>query len=599
KCKIGRERRDFASARWTIIPSEISAGLKSHFAAFAEEASPLFGRRLRVAAGHVQEGAPLVKARLDAKDLPGEGYRLHCRKDWVELAGRDEAGLFYGLQTLKQILLQTGAALPEIVIEDYPDFAHRGFMLDISRCKTPTMKTLYDYVDLLAYLKINHLQLYTEHTFAFSAHETVWSDAAPMTAQEIMALDAYCQDRYIELTPNQNSFGHFERWLVHPEYKHLAEAPEGFRHPLNNEWRGPSTLKPDRASLAFLDTLYAELLPNFSSGLFNVGCDETWELGTGRSSRVCKTKGAQSVYLGFLKRIERLVSKRGRRMMFWGDIILKEPKLIGELPKDIIALNWGYEADYDFAQTCRRFAESGIPFFVCPGTSSWNSLLGRTDNSLRNIASAARNGLKHGAVGCLITDWGDNGHHQYKPISYVGIAAGAANSWAHRANVGLDIVQSLNLHIFRDSTTQLGKALYELGNLYAQSPAPPKNRTIFNDMLFWDMKALPPSLTRMTPQSAQACTDELSRQEEVLGRAQARCCDAELVKAELCNAIAMTKHGLNRYRAHLDTEMDRRPLRRELLRIIGEHARLWLQRNRHGGLYESSSKLRALLAPLE
>jgi len=102
-------------------------------------------------------------------------------------------------------------------------------MLDVSRCKVPTMDTLYSLIDLLAQLRINELQLYIEHTFAFEKHDAVWKDSSPFSGREIQLIDQYCKDRFIELVPNLNSFGHFERWLRHDQYKHLAECPQGFK----------------------------------------------------------------------------------------------------------------------------------------------------------------------------------------------------------------------------------------------------------------------------------------------------------------------------------------------------------------------------------
>lgn len=78
----------------------------------------------------------------------------------------------------------------------------QGYQLDISRCKVPTMSTLFRMVDFLASLGYNQFQLYTEHTFAYSKHETVWREASPMTPDEIRALDSYCAERGIELVPN-------------------------------------------------------------------------------------------------------------------------------------------------------------------------------------------------------------------------------------------------------------------------------------------------------------------------------------------------------------------------------------------------------------
>ena len=159
-------------------------------------------------------------------------------------------------------------------------------MLDISRCKVPKMEELFRLIDLLALIGYNELQLYIEHTFRFQDHETVWKDASPISAEEIQQIDSYCMDRFIELVPNLNSFGHFERWLCHPAYKHMAECPDGFEReePYMKRDHG-TTLKPNQESLDFIDSLYAEYLPNFRSKSFNVGLDEPWELGQGWSKQ--------------------------------------------------------------------------------------------------------------------------------------------------------------------------------------------------------------------------------------------------------------------------------------------------------------------------
>ena len=130
------------------------------------------------------------------------------------------------------------------------------------------------------------------------------------------------------------------------------------------------------------------------------------------------------VYVDFICQVRELAARQGRRTMFWGDIVLHEPKLIQQLPKDLIALNWGYEAEHPFDAETRQFSESGLEFYVCPGTSSWCSIAGRTDNMLANQCAAAQAGLAHRASGYLNTDWGDYGHLQYLPLTYAGLAAG-------------------------------------------------------------------------------------------------------------------------------------------------------------------------------
>ena len=246
---------------------------------------------------------------------------------------------------------------------------------------------------------------------------------------------------------------------------------------------GFSLCPADPGSLDLVRGLFDELLPHFTSGMFNVGCDETWDLGQGRSAEVCRTLGRGRVYLDFLLKIHREVHARGRTMQYWGDIIIQHPELIDELPRDAIALEWGYEADHPFDAHGEKFAAAGIPFYVCPGTGSWRTLAGRTSSVLGNLRNAAENGLKHGAVGYLNTDWGDEGHWQPLPVSYLGFAYGAAVSWACDAARDLDLAPALSRYAFGDPTGTLGGVALELGNLYQETGVALFNATVFFQVL--------------------------------------------------------------------------------------------------------------------
>src|SRR5688572_30407109 len=170
-----------------------------------------------------------------------------------------------------------------------------------------------------------------------------------MTAEEIRQLDGYCRERLIELVPNQNSFGHLERWLKHKRYEPLAEKPDGFTFPWGTRSESGFSLNPlDPRSLALVEELFDELLANFSSRMLNVGCDETVDIGMGKSKAEVERRGKERVYLDFVLKVYDAVKRRGRTMQFWGDIILHKPELIPDLPKDLIALNWGYEANHPF-----------------------------------------------------------------------------------------------------------------------------------------------------------------------------------------------------------------------------------------------------------
>jgi hexosaminidase len=530
---------------------------------------------------------------IDPATTRPQGYRIEVDPLQVRLVAHDAAAMFWGQQTLAQLHRQLGPALPPLRIEDWPDFPVRGVMLDISRDKVPTMVTLYALVDLLASWKINQLQLYMEHTFAYRGHEDVWRAASPMTAEEIRALDAYCRQRFIELVPNQNSFGHMQRWLNHPRYLSLAEAPLGAQTPWGYRWDGPFSLCPtDPRSLELLADLYAQLLPNFSSRLFNVGCDETFDIGQGRSKAQCESRGIGEVYLEFLLRVRDLAASHGRRIMFWGDVILKHPDLVPRLPRDAVALCWGYEADHPFEEETSHFQQSGIPFFVCPGTSSWCSIAGRTDNMLANQRRAAEAGLRHGAAGFLNTDWGDHGHLQYLPVSFAGFAAGAAVSWCLQSNpLGPQLAAALDLYAFADEARVSGSVAMQLGNVYQAVGKLSTNRSAL-------FSILAPSSTHSDPMQGITmdglCAAEAAIDASMapLGAARMRRADAQLIQDEMTNAAEMLRYACRRGRAALDPSAgQQRALGDQLQRIIDAHRSCWLARNRSGGLDDSIHRL--------
>ncbi|GAB4517810.1 MAG: hypothetical protein OHK0046_24760 [Anaerolineae bacterium] len=523
-----------------------------------------------------------------------QGYSLHITESGISIIGQDEAGLFYGVLTLIQLLHTEGCTLPHCEIQDWPDFPHRGVMLDVSRDKVPTMETLYDLIDLLASWKINQVQLYLEHTFAYRNHRVVWENASPFTAEEMLALDAYCAERFIEFVPNQNSFGHMNRWFKFPQYLELAEVKEPF---FFEEWGvvlPPYSLSPAApGSLPLVNELFTEFLPNFRSRLFNVGCDETVDLGLGMSRELVAEKGKGRVYLDFLLEIYALTKAHNRTMMFWGDIINQYPELVPELPKDTVALEWGYEADHEFPRTTKLFGEAAIPFYVCPGTSSWRSIAGRTDNSIENIRSAVEHGLKYGAIGVLNTDWGDEGHWQTLPISYLGFAYGAALSWYYDGNVTMDLPAALDAFAFHDVRGVMGRLAYDLGNVYKETGVLLHNSSV----LFHGYRLTPERAQEMRTQYPDVVErlhqtlESIDRIAAALDQARMAREDAALIQREFALAVRMLKQGARQLLYLLgDTTQERSGLLDVLDSIEQEYRAVWLLRNRPGGLDDSAAR---------
>ncbi len=268
------------------------------------------------------------------KDLPPQAYRLQIRPNQINIAYGDEQGLFYAFMTIKQLAKQSNNQLPCVKVEDSPDLAVRGAMIDISRGKVPTLETLYGLVDFLSDLKYNQLQLYIEgFSFGYPSFKRLWEKTeTPLTPEEIRKLDTYCKDRFIELVPNQNSLGHMGPWLATDQYKELAECPEGFK--LLGLIKLKTTLSPTNPkSLELVKKMSDDLLPNFQSHQFNVNLDEPFELGKSRKRPIKDPKEIAKIYIDYATQLNDYVNSKDKKMMMWGDVVSKSPEIIPSIPK--------------------------------------------------------------------------------------------------------------------------------------------------------------------------------------------------------------------------------------------------------------------------
>ncbi len=610
KLEIGPGTHRIA-AGWIVSPEIKQPGVL-HSAQAVQSALGSIGVERKVAEHPGEEKTTAVALRIDPKVAQNQGYCLSISPEDITLTGHDEDGLAYAATTFTQLVKAAGSAkaLPCVTITDWPDFENRGIMLDISRDRVPTMATLFLLVDRMASWKMNQLQLYTEHTFAYANHREVWADASPMTPAEILELDAYCQKRGIELVPNQNTFGHFEKWLKHDAYLHLAECPEptdiiAWDKPMTVSRRSLTPVDP--GSLELIDELLTELLPHFSSRMVNVGGDETIDLGYGRSKEKCEEIGQGRVYLNYLLGVRESAARQDRKIQFWGDIIMHHPELIPEIPKDVIALVWGYEADHPFDEECAAFKASGLEFYVCPGTSSWSSLTGRHATALTNLRSAAANGRKHGALGYLVTDWGDGGHWQPLGTAYPLYAYSAALSWAHDANTDIDLAHVVNTQIYDDSAEKMGAALMQLGAAATLTKISPHNSTVFNQLYhsaqtpFAEhefLKELKVENLREAQQAIVQARADLELASPATSDGQQAILEIGLI-ADL--ALHACKQGLYRFETPTGSIDEvspekRKELRDELSELVQRHRDLWVVSNRIGGLAESAEKMEKNLA---
>lgn len=566
------------------------------------------------------------------KTLPLQGYTLNIKPGKITIEYSSRQGMYYAIVSLKVLNRNYSGEIPCIYIEDSPDLEVRGLMLDISRDKIPTLETLLGITQLLADLKYNHLELYIEgFSFAYPSFKKLWeAKGTPITGEEIKTLDSFCRAHFIDLVPNQNSLGHMMAWLATDEYKDLAECPNGYK--MLGIMSMKSTMDPsDPRSFDLISKMTNDLLPNFTSANFNVNLDEPFELGKGKSREICKQKGEGQVYLDYANKMHGMLTGKNKKMMMWGDIVMRHPELISRVPKDITLLDWGYESSYPYERHCKTLQASGLPYIVCPGTNSWTSITGRTDNMLATIEVAAVTATKYGAKGMLLTDWGDMGHWQYLPVSYSGYTAGAALSWNSSSSRDLELGTFLSSYVFKDKSSVMGDLALDLGryNRYEEFPLFNMTTTLLSFQLGLRdkilitaifekvikgisglMKDLAPEMISILNENYQSrhsydyrgLNRFIDSKEKLLKEVRMTCADSVQIKDEYLNSIKLIRLGASlkyyidfRNTMSLQEEKSSLQSMNELCnQYLTDNKRLWMNRNKPGGYDDSIALLNNL-----
>jgi hypothetical protein len=291
----------------------------------------------------------------------------------------------------------------------------------------------------------------------------------------------------------------------------------------------------------------------------------------------------------------------------WGDIVASHPSQLGELPDGVTVCEWGYEDGHPFEERSALLAAAGRPFWLCPGTSSWNTLVGRTTNMLGNVAGAAAAAVAHGADGLFATDWGDNGHLQYLPVSEPGFAWAAALAWCSASNSGGG-VDGLSAALsspagFDDPTGSLASALLALGDVHRLVEPQVPNNSILTLHLYRPTFRMGEGVTAgLTDADLGAVEDAIASARSSLSAARPGRADGAQVVAELDTSARLLALLVRDARARLGAggTLDGVPsvvqsaFADELDGLVDEHRTHWLARNRSGGLDDSAARLARL-----
>lgn len=250
------------------------------------------------------------------------------------------------------------------------------------------------------------MMLEYEATFPFEKHATLQNRYA-FTKEEIKDYVAYCDRLGLEVIPLQNCMGHMQYILRHDRYAALREDKADMSQ--------VCPLKIKDAVPVFKE-IFAEVAALHPSKYFHIGCDETFLLGSCKKcAAYAKEHGKSKLFVEYVKAMCEIVLEMGKTPIIWADIILKYPENLGELPKELIYLDWNYGWDVNKFGKISNLLDANVNLW---GGSSLRS--GPDDiyltqwekhfNNLRDYVPFAR---KSGYQGMVQTSWSTSGAYSY------------------------------------------------------------------------------------------------------------------------------------------------------------------------------------------
>ena len=426
----------------------------------------------------LSDATPGAKPTEFPAEMKAEGYAILPDGKGLALTADSGAGIFYALQTVKQMITGYGAnaTLHTATIRDWPAMRYRGLSDDLSRGPFPTLEFQKKQIRTLAAYKVNIYSPYFEHTMQYSGHPLMAPPGGSLTQAQARELVAYAAQYHITIIPEQEAFGHLHYLLNWEKYSQVAETPHG------------QVLAPGQADAQKLThEMFAELAKIYPGPFLHLGADETVELGKGQTKSEVDSKGLGTVYLGFLQRIVADLQPLHRKLLFWGDIAYKEPDLLKQLPdsfkKATVAVPWEYNPQPSFDRYIKPFTDAGFETWVAPGINNWSRVYPNWNNGLANIQRFTADGQRLGAVGQLNTIWNDDGE-ALANADWYGILFGAEAAW-HQGEASIPNFQSSYGEAFHgDTTGKIDEAQREMMAAH-QLLKDSAYKVDAQDLLFW------------------------------------------------------------------------------------------------------------------
>jgi hexosaminidase len=352
--------------------------------------------------------------------MQAEGYVLITGQHDAWVIGHTAAGVFYGAQTLAQLVTPGGKGpiLRGATIRDWPAMRWRGVHDDLSRGPVPTLEFQKQQIRTFAAYKLNVYSPYFENTMQYRSTPLPALPGGSISVDDAKALVAYAARYHVTIIPEQEAFGHLHKVLTWQEYAPLGEIPNG------------AVLAPVQpGSMQLIVQWFDELAGTYPGPFLHIGADETAELGQGQTSADVQQRGLGAVYIDFLSAIHAKLAPLHRQLLFWGDMAMRSPNLVPRLPHDMIAVAWDYDPEPNgYGPWLTPYTQAGMETWVSPGVNNWNRVWPDFDMGLRNIQGFVAAGQQAGSTGMLNTIWDDDGEGLFLEDWY-GVLFGAAAAW--------------------------------------------------------------------------------------------------------------------------------------------------------------------------
>jgi N-acetyl-beta-hexosaminidase len=412
-------------------------------------------------------------------EMKPEGYVISASHDSLTVTAATAEGLFYGAQTVKQLIVGNGpkAFLQAANIRDWPAMKYRGLDDDLSRGPVPTLDFQKKQIRTIAAYKINIYSPYFEHTQQYASNPLMAPPGGSISAADARTLVEYAKAYHVTIIPEQEAFGHLHHNLTWEQYSQLAENPHG------------EVLAPGQpGSIPLIKQMFGELAALYPGPFLHIGADETQDLGTGQTKADVDARGLGAVYLDFMQRIVTALQPLHRKLLFWGDIAQNSPDLLLKMPQSFkdstIAIAWTYNPEpRGFDHYLTPFTKAGFETWVAPGVNNWSRVYPNNNLALLNIQGFIRDGQRLGSTGALNTIWNDDGEG-LENMNWYGILFGAAASW-QKGESSIPQFQDSFAQVFHgDMTGDLNEAQKEMMLAHALLKQQAKTGD-GSDGLFW------------------------------------------------------------------------------------------------------------------